>query len=84
MKQRTQESLCWSGGKASSAKPQSALRDPTVQRSLSDAQTTQLLTETTALHSQPGSSLALTAGAPQRTESKSTVVSVRHRQGKTA
>lgn len=65
MKHRTQEGLCWSGGKASSAKPQSALRDPTLQRSLSQAQTTQLLTETTALHSQPGSSLALSAGAPQ-------------------
>lgn len=79
MKHRTQERLCWSGGKASSAKPQSAARDRTLQRGPSDARTTQLLTETTALHSQPGSSLALTAGAPRQTESKSTVVPMKHR-----
>lgn len=43
MKHCTHKSLCRSCGKPQSAKPQSALRDPTLQRSLSNTQTTQLL-----------------------------------------
>lgn len=40
-------------------KPQSALRDPTLQHGLSNSGTTQLLPETTALDSKPGSCLTV-------------------------
>lgn len=75
----THKSLCHSGGKPQSAKPQSALRDPTLQHSLSNTQTTQLLPTDHSPRLQTRFLPDCTAAAEQHTEFKSTVVSVRHR-----